>query len=72
MDEKTKLVEFIAFCIEMYAQDFKMSGSDVAVLFEQNGIIDYLSENYATLHSQGKEYIIPLLHEFICQKVVRA
>ena len=65
MDEKTKIVEFISFCIEMYAQEYNLSGADVADLFEKNGIINYLFDNYIGLHSQGKEYIIPLLHNFI-------
>lgn len=38
----------------------------------QNGIIDYLFKNYDALHSQGHEYIIPLLHSFIEEKEKRA
>ncbi|MBP5401639.1 MAG: DUF3791 domain-containing protein [Treponema sp.] len=72
MDEKTKEIEFVSFCIEMYARKYNMSGSDVAELFEKNGIIDYLFKNYLELHSQGKEYIIPLLHSFISKKEIPA
>ena len=49
----------------MYARDYGMSGSETAELFEQNHIIDYLFANYLELHTQGKEYIVPLLHGFI-------
>ena len=72
MEYTTKTVVFVSFCIEMYAREYNLSGSLVANLFEQNGIIDYLFQNYDALHSQGREYIIPLLHNFIAEKEKRA
>lgn len=68
MDTTTKTAEFVSFCIEMYAREYGISGAEVAQLFEQNGIIDYLFDNYAALHTQGWEYIVPLLHEFVSRK----
>ena len=72
MDATTKTVEFVSFCIEMYAREHGISGADVAELFERNGIIDYLFENYEALHTQGREYIVPLLHEFVSKKELPA
>ena len=56
----------------MYARKRGISGADVAELFERNGIIDYLFENYEALHTQGREYIVPLLHEFVSKKELPA
>ena len=72
MDEKTKVVEFVSFCIEMYARQTGMSGAVVTELFETHGLLDYLFDNYEALHTQGKEYIIPLLQDFISKKEVSA
>lgn len=65
MEQQTKVLEFVSFCIEMYAQAYAMSGADVVNLFEQKHVLDYLFANYTELHTQGKEYIVPLLHGFI-------
>jgi len=67
MGESEKIAEFVSFCIEMYAREYNMTGGETATLFESNHLIDYLLDNYLELHSQGKEYIIPLLHGFICE-----
>ena len=42
MDADSKVVEFVSFCIEMYAREYDMSGSDVTAMFEKYGLIDYL------------------------------
>ena len=68
MDETIKTVEFVSFCIEMYAREHGLSGAEVAQLFERCGIIDYLFESYTELHTQGRGYIVPLLHEFVSEK----
>ena len=70
MDKNTKIVEFVSFCIEMYAKEYDISGSEAAVLLEKKGLLDYLFENYEILHTQGREYIIPLLNDFVqeCRK----
>ena len=72
MDADSKVVEFVSFCIEMYAREYDMSGSDVAALLEKHGLIDYLFSNYEELHSQGKEFIVSLLHDFVANKEVSA
>ena len=70
MDADSKVVEFVSFCIEMYAREYDMSGSDVAAMFEKYALIDYLFSNYEGLHSQGKELIVSLLHDFVEKKEV--
>jgi len=39
MEPATELLEFISFCIEIYAKKHHLSGSKVAGLFEKNGIL---------------------------------
>ncbi len=65
MNAETKVIEFVSFCIEMYAKKHSVSGSLVAKSFEEAGIIDYLMNNYEGLHTQGEGYIIPLLEEYL-------
>ncbi len=57
--------EFITFCTEMYAKKHEQSASMVAELFCKTGVFDFLFENYTELHSQGKEFLIPLIESFI-------
>ena len=45
MDSTSKVLEFVSFCIEMYAREYNMQGSLVSSDFEKNGIIDYLFDN---------------------------
>ncbi|MDR0908418.1 MAG: DUF3791 domain-containing protein [Spirochaetaceae bacterium] len=60
-----KVIEFTSFCIEMYAQKEHISGSRVMQIFMANGIITYLSNNYEALHTQGINYILPLIRQRI-------
>ncbi len=68
MNKETKEIEFVSFCIEMYAKKYSISGSVVAELFEKSNILDYLLKNYEELHTQGENYIIPLIEDFLAEK----
>jgi hypothetical protein len=68
MDATSKVIEFVSFCIEMYAREYNMTGEVVSSDFEKRGIIDYLFDNYQELHTQGKEFLLPLLHDFITKE----
>ena len=51
-------LSFKTFCIEKYA-DHKSITSDIAFsLFDKNGILKMLDEDYDILHGHGFEYII--------------
>jgi hypothetical protein len=60
-----KKIEFVSFCIEMYAKHFVISGSVVANQFDEAGVLDYLLENYEVLHTQGWQFILPLINDYI-------
>lgn len=69
MNKETKTIEFISFCIEMYAKKHAVSGSYIAQAFEKAALIDFLMDNYEELHTQGENYIIPLLEEKLQDKI---
>ena len=56
---------FVAFCIEEYGAAKKMSGEQVLDLFSKYGLVDYLSEFYEVLHTQGRQWLIEEIYEFI-------
>lgn len=56
---------FVAFCIEEYGAAKKMSGEQVLDLFSRYGLVDYLSEFYEVLHTQGRQWLIEEIDEFI-------
>ena len=56
---------FVAFCIEEYGAAKKMSGEQVLDLFSKDGLVDYLSEFYEVLHTQGRQWLIEEIDEFI-------
>jgi len=66
---KSKL-DFAVFCIENVAEYLNINGADVYnMLASKSGILDdYIISNYETLHTQGKEYIVNDLIEYMKEK----
>ncbi len=56
---------FVAFCIEEYGAAKGMSGEQVLDLFSKYGLVDYLSESYNVLHTQGCQWLIEEIDEYI-------
>ena len=56
---------FVAFCIEEYGAAKGMSGEQVLDLFSKYGLVDYLSEFYDVLHTQGRQWLIEEIDEHI-------
>ena len=66
MSKKDKdIALFVAFCIEEYGAAKGMTGEQALDLFSQYGVTDYLSEFYDTLHTQGRQWLIEEIDEFI-------
>ena len=65
MSEAGKLLEFISFCVEMYAARKTISGRDAYSLFNRLGVLDYLERNYEPLHTQGLNYILSSVDDFM-------
>ncbi len=56
---------FVAFCIEEYGAAKGISGEQVLDLFSKYGLVDYLSEFYDVLHTQGRQWLIEEIDEYI-------
>jgi hypothetical protein len=51
-------LSFKAFCIELYADYKSVPSNEVFTLFEKNGILQMLDEDYDILHGHGFEYVL--------------
>lgn len=56
---------FVAFCIEEYAAAKGLNGEQVLDLFNKYGLTEYLSEFYEPLYTQGRQWLIEEIDEFI-------
>ena len=51
-------ISFKTFCIELYAERKSIPGSKAYNLFEKNGIIKMLDEDYEILHGHSFDYVL--------------
>ena len=58
-------LSFKTFCIELYADHKSMLSNEVYALFEKNGILQMLDEDYDMLHGHGFGYVINDIEEII-------
>lgn len=66
MNKKDKdIALFVAFCIEEYGADKGMTGEQVLDLFSQYGVTNYLCECFEPLHTQGRQWLIAEIDDFI-------
>ena len=72
MTHNVKVVEFISFCVEMYAQSKHLSGSVVAAMLAKCGGFDYLRQGYEVLHTMGREWIVEDLDDYFKSRGVAA
>lgn len=56
---------FLSFCIEQYKEAKHLSGGEVARIFSQYGVLEYLEEHFESLHSQSRQWILEDIDEFI-------
>ena len=66
MNKKEKdIAFFVAFCIEEYGAAKRMTGEQTIDLFSQYGVTDYLSNCFEPLHTQGRQWLIAEIDEYI-------
>lgn len=65
LKNEERLIEFASFCIENFKVKHCMTGKDVAMLFKESGVLQFVKEGYEMLHTQGKEYIIEEIEIFL-------
>lgn len=63
--EEFKINEFVIFCIEIYKAKKNLSGKQVYNIFEKYNLFDYLQDGYDILHTQGEEWLIQDIDEFL-------
>lgn len=56
---------FVSFCIEQYKNEKHLSGTEAMLLLDKYKVLDYLSEHYDVLHTQGRQWIMEDIDEFI-------
>ncbi len=67
-DKELDIAYFLSFCIEQYKNKHQMSGEEVAILFEQYGVLPYLEDNFEVLHTQGHRWLMEEIDEWINQQ----
>ena len=72
MTERTKIAEFIAFCIEAYAKEKRMSGTEVCALFDRFGALAYLERGYGVLHTMGEAWLVADLDGYLRKRGMSA
>lgn len=65
MTEFEQIAQFISWCIEEYAVKNNMSSKDTANFFNEKGVLDFLQNHWEILHTQGREYILGDIDDFI-------
>jgi len=51
-------LSFKTYCIELYAERKSIKGNEAYALFEKNGIVKMLDEDYELLHGHGFDYVL--------------
>jgi len=51
-------LSFKTFCIELYAERKSILSCDAYSLFEKNGILKMLDDDYDILHGHGFDYVL--------------
>ena len=62
------ILYFVSFCIEQYKHEMGMSGADVMELFDRTGLLEYLSDNYEVLHTQGHRWLIEEMKDYLTRR----
>lgn len=60
-----KINDFVVFCLEVYKANGNMTGEEAFEIFKQYGVLEYLKNGYEMLHTQGEEWIINDITEFL-------
>jgi len=62
-----KELDFAVFCVENIAEYLNLNGSDIYRLLtiDSKILYDYIVPNYESLHTQGKEYIVNDIIEYM-------
>jgi hypothetical protein len=65
MKKLNKIQYFQLFCLESYRGFKGISGLAALEQFKRSEVFDYLSTGYEVLHTQGRNYLIADIIDFI-------
>ena len=69
MDKRdTDILYFVSFCIEQYKMHKGLSGSETIMLFDKNGVIEFLSNHFDVLHTQSAQWLMQEIDDYIKNK----
>ena len=69
MDRKElDIAYFLSFCIEQYKVKQGLSGEDTMNLFEKYNVLSYLSDNFEVLHTQGRQWLMEEIEDYITKR----
>ena len=69
MDKKQQdIAFFLAFCIEQYMNEKRLSHEEAMSLFTEFGVLDYLAAHFEILHTQSRQWIIEDIDEYIKER----
>ncbi|GHT02167.1 hypothetical protein AGMMS49525_05210 [Bacteroidia bacterium] len=68
MGNDQNINKFIIFCLENYKSALNLSGVQALSDFKDYDVFTYLSNGYEVLHTQGKDYIINDIKDFIAHR----
>lgn len=58
-------LSFKTFCIENYSYHTHKAGTEVYRIFEEQGILKLLDDDYEDLHGMGMEYLMHFFDEYL-------
>ena len=61
----SKESNFLIYCMERYRYSKGISGADVANLFDEYGIYEYVRKYFESLHIMGDNYIVQDIDDYI-------
>ena len=65
----SKEADFLIYCMERYCYLKKLSGADVAKIFEKYDIYGYITKYFEALHTMGDNYIVQDIDDYIANVV---
>lgn len=69
MEQKTEdIAMFISFCIEQYKTAKGISGEEAMRTLSHYGVLEYLEECFDVLHTQGHQWLLADIDEFIANR----
>lgn len=64
-DIEKKINDFIIFCLESYKTKHNLTGKEANEIFNKYGVDEYLYNGFDMLHTQGEEYLMEDIDEFL-------